>query len=82
MTATTILSSNDKRNLVDVLVECSCEDTAFLTNRLYELVELSASGESVDALVKSSLEDTAFLVNRLTELVELNGAALYQTHIA
>ena len=34
------LTKQQLDELVNTLVECSLEDTAFLTNRLYELVEL------------------------------------------
>ena len=33
------LTEEQKQELVDVLVQCSLEDTAFLTNRLYQLVD-------------------------------------------
>lgn len=36
----TTLTAEQKQNLIDLLVECSYEDSAFLTNRIAELVEL------------------------------------------
>ena len=34
------MTETQKQELVDVLVQCSLEDTAFLNNRLFELVDL------------------------------------------
>ena len=35
------LTNEQKQQLVDVLVQCSLEDTAFLNNRLFELVDVN-----------------------------------------
>ena len=37
----TNITDSQKQELVDYLVTLSCEDTAFLNNRLYELVDLA-----------------------------------------
>ena len=34
------MTDTQKQELVDILVQCSLEDTSFLNNRLYELVDL------------------------------------------
>ena len=33
------LTYQEKKELINTLVECCCEDTNFLENRIYELVE-------------------------------------------
>ena len=35
------LTYQEKDELINTLVECCCEDTNFLENRIYELVELN-----------------------------------------
>ena len=37
----TNLTEDQKQELVDHLIQCSFEDTAFLNNRLFELVDLN-----------------------------------------
>ena len=39
----TNLTEDQKQELVDLLVQCSLEDTAFLNNRLFELVDLNGT---------------------------------------
>ena len=46
------LTPTQKQELVDILVTCSCEDTSFLENRIWELVELKG-----ETLYKEWLEE-------------------------